>query len=100
MKKVINGKMYDTETATLLGRVTRGEPRSWNFSEECLYRKKNGEYFFQFDGEVFSDSLAHIYPHNFGGERIVPTAEKYAMLWAEENFDGDEYVEYFGEVEE
>ena len=99
MKKVINGRMYDTDTAELLGRVTIGEPRNWDFKEECLYRKKNGEYFFRFDGEVFSDSLAHIYPHMFG-ERIVPTIEKWAKRWAEENLDGDKYVELFGEVAE
>ena len=102
MKKVINGRMYDTETATMLGKVTLGEPRNWDYHEEVLFQKKNGDYFFRLEGTVISRCLQHIFPEilNASAERICPTSKRIAMQWAEENFDGDKYVEIFGEVEE
>lgn len=46
MKKIINGKMYNTETACLVGKCWNGLA-SCDFAFEivCLYRKKNGEYY-------------------------------------------------------
>jgi hypothetical protein len=46
MKKIINGKMYNTETALLVGTCWNGLSSS-DFACEtvCLYRKKTGEYF-------------------------------------------------------
>lgn len=102
MKKIINGKKYDTETATMLGKVTLGEPRSWHYHEEVLFQKRNGEYFFRLEGTVISRCLEHIFPGilNASAERIYPTSKRIARQWAEENLDGDEYEEIFGEVDE
>ena len=58
MKKVINGRMYDTETATMLGKVTLGEPRNWDYHEEVLFKKRNGDYFFRLEGTVISSRRA------------------------------------------
>ncbi|MDE6675529.1 MAG: hypothetical protein K2K19_12100, partial [Acetatifactor sp.] len=46
MKQIINGKMYDTETAQEIGCGCNGMSCDdlW-FVEETLYRKKNGEFF-------------------------------------------------------
>ena len=103
MNKVINGKMYNTETADFLGRVSLGTPRNWDYQEEELYKKKNGEYFFCFVGPTFSRCLAWVYQEfsgTGGHQRFRPTSERLAKQWIEENFDGDKYVELFGEVEE
>lgn len=43
MKKIINGKMYNTETATKLGDFWNGLSKSdFRQLSETLYRKKNG----------------------------------------------------------
>lgn len=51
MKKIINGKKYDTETAGLICEHDNG--RSWTdfyFYKECLYKKKTGEFFIHEEG--------------------------------------------------
>lgn len=102
MKKVINGRMYDTETARMIGKVTLGEPRSWDYHEEVLFKKRSGEYFFRLEGTTFSRCLEHIYIGiiNASAERIQPTSKHIAKLWAEENLDGDTYIELFGKTED
>lgn len=48
MKRIINNKKYDTETATMLGDYWNGyDPNKypWAYEKEELYIKKNGEYF-------------------------------------------------------
>ena len=45
MKKVINGKMYNTETAEQLATWDNGRWNSFDICEEKLFRKRNGEFF-------------------------------------------------------
>lgn len=45
-KKIINNRMYNTETAKQLGYWSNGyTPSDFYFAEETLYQKKTGEYF-------------------------------------------------------
>lgn len=44
MKKVLNGKVYCTETAKEVARIESGY--FWAHKIASLYRKKTGEYFF------------------------------------------------------
>ncbi len=84
MRQIINGRMYDTDTATLVadytGRIC------FNYIEGAgLYQKKNGEWFFVIDEER---------------SYIKPATELEAKEWlADYNFV-DEYIEHFGEPEE
>lgn len=50
MKKVINGKMYNTETAERLADWDNGRWDSLDACSEILYRKCNGELFLHGDG--------------------------------------------------
>lgn len=45
MKKIINGKKYDTSTAKYLGEYDFGYQSSFNWYREELYEKKTGEFF-------------------------------------------------------
>ena len=47
MKKVIRGRVYDTETAQEIGSTCGGGENRTDFHywEETLYKKKTGEYF-------------------------------------------------------
>ena len=51
MKKIINGKMYDTDTAKELVSVTNGYCMGdLYYSKTALYQKRTGEYFVYSEG--------------------------------------------------
>ena len=87
MKKIINGKLYDTDTAVYLGVWTNNlMPTDIGFHEKSLYRTNKGQYFLF---EVDDDS-----------EFIYLYTEDEAKTFAESYLDADEYIKIFGEVEE
>lgn len=46
MKKIISGRIYDTDTATKLGAWwSSSDVRDFSRVEETLYRKRTGEFF-------------------------------------------------------
>ena len=103
MKKIINGKMYDTATAKRLGQAHGGGQsfRDFQYWEERLYQKRTGEFFLHGEGGPMTRYAEHIDQNNWsGGERIIPLSVKEAREWAEENLDADDYQEIFGEVSE
>ena len=54
MKKVINGALYDTKTAKLLGEDSYSNPGDFHYWTEQLYRTKSGKYFLHgTDGEFY-----------------------------------------------
>ena len=70
MKKIINGKLYDTETAKLIGRSYHGEgPRDFRHYSEELYRKRTGEYFLYGEGGPMSRSRWITRPPRSGRKR-------------------------------
>lgn len=102
MKKVIRGRVYDTETAEELGSVTGGAEFTNDFSywSETLYRKKTGEFFIHGEGGALSRYAEHKGKTNGWGEKIQPMSYKEAEEWAEKYLDGDEYIQIFGDPEE
>ena len=102
MKKIINGKLYNTETAKLIGSGYSDCPRNdFGFFEEELYRKKNGEYFIYGSGGPMS-KYRHASSYNSwsGGSRIQPVDYETAREWAERYLDADEYIKVFGVVDD
>lgn len=102
MKKIINGKVYDTDTAKELGSWANGGTwRDFSHMEERLYRKKTGEFFLYGEGGPMS-RYAEAQGQNSwsGGSRIMPMSFAEAKAWAEEHLDGDEYEAIFGAVAE
>ena len=102
MKKVINGALYNTETALEIG---ESEPAGYNRSDfsyfcETLYRTKSGKYFLH--GKGGGNSRYGEWHGNSGGwgEQIRPYTPQEAREWAEKNLDGDEYIAAFGEPDE
>ena len=98
MKKIINGRKYDTETANMLSVISRGD--GFTSVMESLYRKHNGEYFLHASGGPMTKYGVHEGNSISGGSSIIPMDESAAKRWAERNLDGDEYEAIFGEVEE
>ena len=101
MKKIINGKKYDTETTQKLG-VFWNElsPSDFRNCTEKLYRKKTGEYFLHGKGGAMSDYSESNGNMTCGSEKIMPMTESEAKRWAEKLLSGEQYIEIFGEVEE
>lgn len=96
MKKIINGKRYDTDTAKNVGywcsNITDGLYRV----EEILYRKKTGEFFLLGAGGPRTKYAEWTETRNLcGGEKIIPLSEEAAREWAEESLSPEEYEAAF-----
>ena len=103
MKKIINNKLYDTETAKLVGEWGSGLGRSdFRYCEENLHLKKTGEFFLHGKGGAMSKycEISADGNERSWGEKIVPLTVDEAKEWAEEKLDADEYQAIFGEISE
>lgn len=100
MKKVINGKMYNTETAEKLAEWDNGLWGNFKACAETLYRKRNGELFLHGDGGPMSIYAKPCEGGMVGSQVIIPLSEKEARKWAEEHLNGDKYEAIFGIVED
>jgi hypothetical protein len=92
MRKVIDGKCFDTETATLLAEAQSGgyvdEFHSW---QEGLYRTPRGRFFTAGYGGLLYNS--------WHGNGIRPLSDAEARQWVETHVNG-EFEDVFGEAEE
>lgn len=101
MKKIINGKRYDTETAQLIGSASYSDRTDLYFWSEELYRKKTGEFFLYGEGGPASKYSRQNEQNTWSsGSQIMPLTLKEAQEWSEEYLDADEYEEVFGRIEE
>ncbi len=102
MKKIINGKVYDTDKAERVGEWDNGkwDDRLYRCCED-LYRKRTGEFFlYGYGGPGSKYSVSCGNNSWSGGEKIIPLSYEAAQEWAEEHLDGDDYEEIFGEISE
>ena len=100
MNKIINGKRYDTKTATLKGKFSCGSKSSFHYWEENLYQKKTGEWFLYGVGSALSKYSDCSDGRSWGIEKIMPYTEDEAKEWAEKYMLADKYEELFSKVEE
>ena len=102
MKKIINGKRYDTATATRLAHYESSVPvGDFDWFEEDLYRKKSGEFFIHGQGNAASRySRPAATGGSAGGEGIIPLTYEQAAAWGEAHMDAGQYEAVFGEVSE
>ena len=102
MKKIINGRLYNTETAEKIA--------EWNNSiygndfrscEETLYKKKTGEYFIYGSGGALSKySVPCGNNGSSGASDITPLSKDNVKIWMENYGTPDSYIKEFGEVPE
>lgn len=81
MKKLFDGKLYNSETATLIGMWNN---QCFSVSEyECvsLYQRSKGEYFLYCVGGANSRFANAKGSDWVAGERIVPITEQQAEVW-------------------
>ena len=93
MKKIINGKSYNTETATLIGEYsTPGIGKSdFYYWEAGLYKTKKGNYFIAGEGHALSP-FARCFAGSCGwGSDIDPKTPVKALEWAEKYLEPEEF---------
>lgn len=101
MKKIINGKVYDTDKAEELGIYEYSNPSDFRHISETLYRKRTGEFFIWGAGGPMTKYARAVEQNSWsGGQRIMPMSFAEAREWAEEHLDADDYEKIFGEVVE
>lgn len=101
MKKVIDGSLYNTDTARLIGEWDNRRYGSGDYFAERLYRTKSGKYFLHGEGNCMSKYAVVCGCNNWcGGEKIIPLTEAAAREWAEEHLSGDDYLKAFTATDE
>lgn len=101
MKKIINGKVYNTESAKAVGGYTSNSTTSdFDYFEETLFLKKTGEFFLHGEGNATS-KYGEKHGDSWGyGQMIIPLSWEKAREWSEKRLSADNYEKIFGEVEE
>lgn len=101
MKKIINGRRYDTTSAKEVGYDYYSNPGDFSYWRETLYRKNTGEFFLHGEGGPNSKYSQSVGLNEWsGGERIMPMSLEEAQKWAEEHLSAEEYESIFGVIEE
>ena len=99
MKKVINGRVYDTATAKKLAVHEVGSPEYASWYKETLYQKRTNELFLHGVGNSASPyGVPH--PNSLFGapaENIKPLTWSDANDWGEANLELKTYEEIFGD---
>lgn len=104
MKKVIDGKRYDTKAALMLGEADnlgRGVDSTTDFGywEAGLYRTEKGNYFLSGQGgpmSMFSRSVGQ--NSTSGGEGIIPMSKEEAFAWAQQHLHQNEIEAEFADM--
>lgn len=101
MKKIIDNRVYDTDTAQQVGPAYSPAgfgPSDFDRYEETLYRKRTGEYFLHGEGGPMTKYAEPCGQSSWtGGERIMPLTYDEAREWAEQHMDADAYIAAFGD---
>ena len=101
MKKVIGGKLYNCETAEVIGSWDNGlSVRDFEYEAETLFRNKNGVYFLLCEGGAKSTYAEQEGNTSSNGWLIRPYTEQEARRWAMKRLRYEVYAAIFGEVTE
>jgi len=101
MKKIINGKRYDTASAIEIGHYSSSyggtDHQYW---EATLYRtKRSGQYFMAGEGGPMSRFAQSNGQNSWsGGEDLIPMSKDEALEFAEQYLDSDEIEDHFADV--
>jgi hypothetical protein len=101
MRKVIDGLLYDTKKAEVLGFDDYGYAGDFESWTERLYRTPKGAYFLAGEGGALTKYGRPAEGGGMGGGwAITPLSEAEAKRWMEHHCTTSEYMEAFGSPEE
>jgi hypothetical protein len=100
MKKIVNGKRYDTTTAQSITSWSNNyNSNDFNYCEETLYKTKNGNYFIYGEGGAMSKYSVSVGCNGRGGSSdIVPMTKEEACEWCQERDEVDTIEEEFADM--
>ena len=98
MKKIIDGKRYDTATATEIGSHHNGRGRSdFRHMSESLYRTPRGNWFLAGEGGAMTKYSRPCGDMTGGGEYIIPLSPENAREWLERHELEEAIEKYFAD---
>lgn len=105
MKKIINGKRYDTEKAILIGEYDNlghgaDSISDFRYWEGSLYRTpRSGRYFLAGKGGPMTRFSQSAGQNSWtGGEDLIPMSQEEALEWAEAYLDPEVIEEHFSDM--
>jgi hypothetical protein len=99
MKRIIDGKLYDTETATLICDTSNWLPRSDIEAEDSdLYVTKKEAYFVAGSGGPSTRFARKIGNGRSDGSGIIPLTRAEALAECERHGTTDEIEEFFADM--
>lgn len=99
MKRVIDGKLYNTETATKIGSYWNGlSTGDFRRVSEELYRTKSGNYFLAGTGGPLTPYAESNGESSWGSSRIIPLSKEEAFEWAQQHLSTDEVLKEFPDM--
>ena len=101
MKRIIDGKRYNTETAEKVTDYSAGlgQGNFRNF-DEALYRTKNGNWFLAGSGGPLTKYVRPCGDGTGGGSAIIPLSEDEAMACLERYEETEAIEKYFPDLVE
>jgi len=101
MKRIINGRVYDTDTANRIGNFASDcGPGDFRYEDTDLYRTKKGAWFISGEGGPFSRWSRSCGNGQRGGSGIEAMTTAEALDWCETaGVDSDIILEHFTVVE-
>lgn len=97
MKKTINGKRYDTETAELVAEYSYSNSNDFHYLSEELYRTKKGNWFIAGEGGAASKYAKSSGNSSFGSSDIEAISKDEALEWLQKYDENDAIDKYFAE---
>jgi hypothetical protein len=100
MKQVINGKLYDTESAEQLAKYAPVKDRQdFNFLKEVLYKTEKGSYFIHGQGGPKTKYAKKKGSTTSGSSEIRPLTDEEALSWCEDKqLDGEVVASEFSDL--
>lgn len=98
MKAIIDGKRYDTETATCIGKDSYSSRGDFQWWEESLFETKSGVFFLAGEGGARSSWAERRGQNEWGGgSGIRPMTKAEARAWAEHHLSAAQVEEAFAD---
>jgi hypothetical protein len=99
MKQIIEGKVYNTETAELIGSAHNGYSTSdFRRKTEKLYHTMKGSFFLHGIGGAMTEYGEDCGDSRSGGHKLIPMTEQAAFVWAQEHLSTDIVEDIFGHL--
>jgi len=100
MRKVVQGKRYDTETAELVADYSYGYGNDFRHFEEELYKTKNGNWFKVGSGGPMSQYCESANGNTWGiSDVFIPMSDEEAFNWLQtHDIDADIIEKHFADT--